>query len=160
MEKAVIHIFREDPELKKWTKQEWLDCLEKGSNKKICQYRLESSGYITYMRAIQGDSGGNKVVPSLYDNVEFQYYWIANIYHVVSFHYCNSIFRSGLIAGGKDVNEGRQTVFFTAVDPMNEPQSDKLYDVNQSRVEPHRRKWEVFQNAVYWFNLKSAQDRA
>ena len=112
------------------------------------------------MRAIQGDSGGNKVDPSLYDNVEFQYYWIANIYHVDSFHYCNSIFRSGLIAGGKDANEGRQTVFCTAVDPMNESQTDKLYDVNQPRVEPYRRKWEVFQNAVCWIKLKSAQGRA
>ena len=38
---------------------------------------------------------------------------------------------------------------------MNEPQDDELYDVTEV---PYRTKWKVFQNAVYWINLKGAQD--
>ena len=53
----------------KWTKQVWLDCLKKGSTKKGLQYCLDSNGYILFMRAIQGKSGGNKVDLSLQDNV-------------------------------------------------------------------------------------------
>ena len=55
----------------------------------------------------------------------------------------------GLIAGAKDSNKGRQTVFFTAVDPMNEPQ-EKVRNWT---------KWKVSQITVFWINLKSAQDR-
>ena len=35
------------------------------------------------------------------------------------------------IAGGKVSKEGRQTVFFTAVDLMNEPLRDEAYDVKE-----------------------------
>ena len=40
----------------------------------------------------------------------------------------HSLIRSGLIAGGKDTKEGRQTVFFAAVDPLTEHQKDEPYD--------------------------------
>ena len=56
---------------------------------------------------------------------------------------------SGLIADAKDSNKGRQTVFFTAVDPMNEPQ-EKVRNWT---------KWKVYQITEKWINLKSAQDR-
>ena len=75
------------------------------------------------------------------------------------FHYCHSITRAGPIARGKDSKERRQTVFFAAVDPMNEPQRDELYDVKGPRQVPDGMKWKVHQNAVYWINLQSAQDR-
>ena len=35
------------------------------------------------------------------------------------------------MAGAKNSKQGRQTVFFTAVDPMNEPPTDESYDVKQ-----------------------------
>ena len=54
-------------------------------------------------------------------------------YHVGTSQHCNSIPQSGLAAGGKDSKEGRQTVFFTAVDPMNEPQRDEPYEVKEPR---------------------------
>ena len=69
------------------------------------------------MRALQGHSGGNKVVPSLHDNVETPWNWIDYIYHVVSYHDYNSIVKPCLIAGGKDAKERQQAVFFTTVDP-------------------------------------------
>ena len=112
---------RDHPEVKKWTKQVWLVCLEK---------------YILYKRAIQNHSGGTKVDPSLQDNEKIPYKWIDFIYHVGSSHDCIRSIRSCLIAGGKDPTEGRQTVFFTAVIPMNEQQTDESYDVNHDVNQP------------------------
>ena len=57
----VSMVHRENLEVEKWAKQEWLDCFGKGSNKNICQYCLDSYGNLLYMRAIQSHSGGNKV---------------------------------------------------------------------------------------------------
>ena len=131
---------------------------EKGSNKERLQYCLDFYGYILYMR-IQGHSGGNKVHLSLQDTLEIPYKWTDYIYHVGSFHECNSIIGSGLIAEGKDSKEGRQTVFFTAVDPMNKPREDEPYDVTGPREVPCRTTWTVYQNAVFWINLNRAQDR-
>ena len=53
--------------------------------------------------------------------------------------------KAGLIARGKNWKEGRQTVFFTAVDPRNEPERDQPYDVRCSRVVPYQTAWEVSQ---------------
>ena len=64
----ILTVHREHFEVKKWTKQVSLDCLEKGSNTNIFQYCLDSNGYNQYMRAIQGHSEGNKVDPSQQDN--------------------------------------------------------------------------------------------
>ena len=89
--------------------------------------------------------------------MEIPYNWIAHICHVGSSHYCNFIVQSGLTAGGKDTKAGRQIVFFTALDPMNEIQTNETYDVKEPRVVSSRMKWKVYQNAVYWINLKSAQ---
>ena len=51
-----------------WTKQMWLDYLQSGSDNKRFQYCLDNNGYLLYMRAIQGHSGGNDVDPPLQDN--------------------------------------------------------------------------------------------
>ena len=81
------------------------------------------------MRAIQGHSGGNQVDLSLQDNMEIPYDWTDYIHHAGPSHDCNSINRSGRIAGGNDSKEGPHT----AVDPMNEPLEDEPYDVTTPR---------------------------
>ena len=58
-----------------WTIPEWLDLLRAGSDKKRFQYCFHSDGFIDYMRAIQGHSGGSKVDPQLLDNVQIPYRW-------------------------------------------------------------------------------------
>ena len=92
---------------------------------------------------------------SLQDSVEILYNWIEHICHVASSHDCNSLIQSGLIAGGKDATEGRQTVLFRAVDPMSEPQKDEPYDVKKPRMVLYRTKWKVYQNAVYCISPSS-----
>ena len=98
-----------------------------------------------YMRAIQGDSRGNRVDPSLQDNVEIPYNRIEYIHHVDSSQDCHSVFQSGLLAEENDTKEGIRTVFFTAVDPMNEPQRDEPYDVKEPRDVLCRTKSKVHQ---------------
>ena len=78
------------------------------------------------------------------------YKWIEFIYHAGSFRDCNSGIRSRLIVRGKDLKEGRQTACFTAMDPMNEPQKDELYDVTEPQEVPYRTKWKECQNAMDW----------
>ena len=68
---------------------------------------------------------GNTVDPSPQVDVEIPCSWIECIYHVASSHDMDSIFRSGLIAGGTNRTERRQTMFFTAVDLVNESQKDQ-----------------------------------
>ena len=94
---------------------EWHSCCwkhwpQRGSDKKRFQYCLGSDGFLLHMRAIQGLSGGNKVDPSLQENVEIPYNWIEYIYPVGSSHDCQSIILSSLIAGRNDTKERRQTV--------------------------------------------------
>ena len=76
-------------------------------------------------------------------------------YHGSSAYGLKSIIEAGLIAGGKGGKQGRQTVFFTAVDRVNEAQKDQPYVVSEPRVVPYRTKWRVHQNAVFWIDLKS-----
>ena len=109
------------------------------------------------MRAIRGHSGGNKVDLSLQANVEIPYQWIAYIYHAGSSHDCNSVQRSSLVAGLEDAKEGRQAVFFTSVDPMNEPQEKKVHDVTKPRQVLYRTRWKVYENAACRNNLNIAQ---
>ena len=113
----------------------WIDYLHKGSDKKRFQYCLNSDGFIHYVRAIQGHSGGNKDGPSLLDNGEIPY-----IYHVGSSLNLHSIIPSGLIAGGKDTKYGRHTVFFTAVYPVTDSQEDESHDMMKPRKVPYKTK--------------------
>ena len=97
------------------------------------------------MRAIQGHSAGNTVGPSLLDNVQIPYMWSEYRYLIgPSLSLCtHSVIHSGLIAGGKDTKEGRQTVFFTALDPMSDEQEEAYQDVSKSRKVHCKTKWKV-----------------
>ena len=93
------------------------------------------------MRSLQGHSGGNRVDPTLQDNVEIIYGWIDHICHFCSAFDCKSIIVGGLIAGGESGSQGRRTCFFTAADPTKEPGRDPPYDVRETpepRVVPYR----------------------
>ena len=70
---------------------------------------LDSNLYTLNMRAIQGHSGGNQVDLSLQGNMEIPYDWTDYIHHAGPSHDCNSIKRSGRIAGGNVSKEGPHT---------------------------------------------------
>ena len=84
-------LYREDSELKKWTTQVWLNQSERGSNKKIFQFCLDSDENILFLRAIQDHSGGTRVDLSLQDNVQIPHERIDYIYFVGSSISCSSV---------------------------------------------------------------------
>ena len=75
---------------------------------------------------MQGHSGKQKIDPMLQDLVVIPEGFALHIIHVGSSHDVHSIITSGLIAGGNDGKQGRQTVFFTAVNPMEEDNSQSI----------------------------------
>ena len=56
---------------------------------------------------------------------------------------------------------GRQAVFFTIVNPMDNQDGlgETLCDLSQARIAPYKNTWKRFQNTVCWCNLKLAQQR-
>ena len=84
----------------------WINHLGRGGgHKKIFQFCTDHiGGEILYVRVLHGHSGENPVDPSLPITLE-----------VIS---TCTILNSGLTAGGRDAKRERQTVFFTAADPM------------------------------------------
>ena len=73
----------------------------------------------------------------------------------------NSIIRNGLIPGGNSFKRGRQTVFFTTVNPMEDAYGlgETPCDLTKPRIMPYKNTWKRVQNAVCWCNLKLAQER-
>ena len=72
-----------------------------------------------------------------------------------------SILENGLILGGHESDKGRQTVFFTPLNPFGgdsveeEPRDDHTIP---QKVHFHSR-WRRKQNAVYWVKMSRAQDQ-
>ena len=130
-----------------------------GGNNKIFQYCTDTSGQeILHLRALQGHSGCNPIDPSLKDNVLIPNNFFEYIYHIGCAINLHSITHSGLILGGKNSSRDRQTVFFTAVNPMHENHQDQQeLDLTKPRIASYKQKWKVHQDTVYWVDIQLAQ---
>ena len=128
-----------------WSDEMWKSTMARGGgNKKRFQYCTDPSGQeILHLRALQGHAGRNTIDPTLQDNVLTPNKFFEYIYHIgcaVSLH---SITNSGLIAGGQNSSRERQTVFFTAVKPMNEDHRDpQELDLTKPRLASYKQKVE------------------
>ena len=107
------------------TSQHWSDDVWKnkmtggGGSKKRFQYCTDPSGQeILNLRGLQGHLGRNPIDPSLQDNVLIPNIFFECIYHIECAINLHCITNSGLIPGGQNSSRNRQTVFFTAVNPM------------------------------------------
>ena len=98
----LLMLCREYGKALRWTNHEWIDHLHRGSEKARFLRCLNSDGFIHYMRAMQGNSGGNEVDPLLLHNVKNPCMWSEYIYHVGSSLCMRSSIHSGLIAVRKD----------------------------------------------------------
>ena len=120
---------------------------EEDQRKGFNQYCLKpnSSKHFLYFRAIQGQSEGNLVDPALQDNVLLPEHFTECICHVGNVSDIHSIIRSGLISGGKSLKRDRQSVFFTAVNPMDDDQSMKEIrcDLDKPRIAPYKNIWRL-----------------
>ena len=123
-----------------------------GGNKKRFQYCIDPSGQeIRYLRALQGHSGRNPINPTLQDNVLIPNNFFEYIYHVGCAINLHSITNSGFIAGGQKSSRERQTVFFTAVNPMNKDHRDpQEFDLTKPRLASYKQKWKRHLDTVSW----------
>ena len=131
-----------------------------GGNKKIFQYCTDSSGQeILYHRALQGHSGRNPIDPSLQDNVVIPDSFFEYIYHIGCVISLHSTTNSGLTLGGQNSNREIQTVFFSAVNPMDKDHKDpQKLDLTKPRLASYKRKkWKRHQDTVYWVDIQLAQ---
>ena len=127
-----------------WSINDWIIFLAKGGGpKKRFQYCLNtnSSKHFLYFRAIQCHSGGNLVDPASQDNVLLPDDFTEYFYHVGNVSEIHSIIRSGLIPGGRSLKRDRQSVFFTAVNPMDDDQSmeEIRCDSDKPRIAPYKK---------------------
>ena len=106
-----------------------MNCEEQNAKRRrqqeILQYCTDSLGQeILYLSALQGHSGRNPIDLSLQDNVLIPDNLFEYIYHIGRAISLHSITNSGLIAGRQNSSRERQTVFFTAVNPMDKEHKD------------------------------------
>ena len=79
---------------------------------------IQEKDLYIWIYAIQGRTGGVTIQPELMNHVLIPYNWKEFIFHRGSAYNQHSITKTGLVAGGKESKEGRQTVFFTPLDPF------------------------------------------
>ena len=122
-------------------------------------WRDPSGQEILYLRALQGHSGRNHIDPSLQDNVLIPNNFSEYIYHNGCAINLHSMTNSGLILGGQNLSRERQTVFFTAVNPIDKEYKDPYkLDLTQPRLAWYKQKtWKKHQDTVYWVDIQLAQ---
>ena len=138
--------------------QQWSDDMWKskmagsGGNRKIFQYCTDQSGQeILHLRALQGHSGRNPIDPSLQDNVLIPNDFFEYIYHI-------GCAINVLDVGRTNSSRERQTVFFTAVNPMNKDHKDpQELDLTKPRLASYKQKWKRHQDTVYWVEIQLVQ---
>ena len=72
----------------------------------------------------------------------------------------HSIIQSGLVPKGKSNRRDRQSVFFTAVNPMDvQPDRREVqYNLDKPRrIAPYKKTWRFHHNTLCWCNFKLAQ---
>ena len=121
----------------RWTVKTWVNSLARGGGKKKrFQYCLnpDSSNEILYFRAIQGHSRDNFVDPNYCKTIDY-YRMLSSSTSTTSGTptRCTPLFQSGLIPREKSNRRDRQSVFFTAVNPIDiQPdQREVEYDLDK-----------------------------
>ena len=128
-----------------------------GGNKKRFRYCTDPSGQEIHLRALQCHSGRNSIDPALQDNVLIPNNFFEYIYHIGCALSLHSITNSGLIAGGQNSSRERQTVFFTAVNPMTKNHKDpQELDLTKPRLALYKQQWKRHQDTVYWVDIQLA----
>ena len=145
----------------KFSDTDWLQHVYERSNKMRFQYCMTSVNFLLYIRAIQGHTGGNLIAPELMGHVAIPYKWKEILFHRGCSFDVASVLKSGLIAGGKESKEGRQTIFFTPLNPFgdNPDEEEPCDDLSKPRKVHCYSTWKNTQDAVHWINLARAQDK-
>ena len=80
--------------------------------------------------------------------------WNRFIYHVGRARDQYAIAEIGLVAGGKERKEGRQTIFFTPLDAFNSDadEAESIADTAKPRKVKYQIHCRFEQDAVYWIH--------
>ena len=83
------------------------------------------------------------------------------LHHVGIANELISTIRNGLIPGGTSVKRGREAVFFTTMNPMEDVcgLGETPCDLTKPRIMPYKNTWKHFQNTVFLCNLEVVQER-
>ena len=142
---------------KEFTNEDSLNCLYLGSFKTRFEICKDEDGGLKFSH---GHWGGIFVSPRLMNYEMVPHTWKEFIYHVCRARDQYSIAAAGLVAGGKERKEGRQTIFFTPLDLFNSDANgaELITDFNKARRLHYQVHWRPEQDAVYWVHLRSAQN--
>ena len=126
------------------TVKTWENSLAHGGwRKNLCQHCLNpcASNEFLYFRAIQGHSGESFVDPLLQDNILLPDDFAEYFYHIGKAY-------EGLIPERKSNRRDRQSVFFTAVNPMdnNQDLEEVQYDLDKPGIAPYKHTWRSHHN--------------
>ena len=98
------------------------------------------------------------ISPRLMNFVMIPYKWKRFKYHVGRARDQFSIAEIGLVAGGKERKEGRQTVFFTPLLFTAMQMKQNLLQILRSQEKYNNKFIWRLEQAVYWIHLSTAQD--
>ena len=114
-----------------------------------------------YVRALRGHTGGEMIALELMGHVANPYIRKEFLFHRGCSYNVQSILKSGLVAGGRESKQGRQTIFFTPLNPSGQnPDEEKFNsDFSKLRKVHYESKWKANQDAVYWISLARAKDK-
>ena len=155
---SVTYVMSRRRERLGWTNHEWSDHLHWGSDKKKTSvlpefWRLHPL-HACHPRSLWKET---KLILHCLVTWKFRTCGVSTLVTLVLLSVC--ILLSIQIAGGKDRKDGRQTVFFTAFNPMTDFQEEEYHDVTKPRKVQCKTKWKVFQDAEKWISLRNAQDQ-
>ena len=114
---------------------DWIECFHRGSCKTRFEFCKDADGELVYIRAIQGHSGGTIIQPELMNHVPISHKWKHFICHMGRARDRYSIVEAGPVSGGKEGKEGRQTIFFTPLDPYHSDASEAETVTDLSKTE-------------------------
>ena len=145
---------------REFTNEDWLHFFYLGSFKTRFEICKDKNGELRYIRAIQGHSGGIILPPRLMKYVMIPYEWKQFLYHVGRARDQYSVAEAGLVARRKERKEGRQTIFFTPLNPFNSDASEAelITDIKKPKKVHCQIRWKPEKDAVYWIHLSTAQD--
>ena len=137
------------------------DFFMKEAARQDLEYCEDFKNSLAYFRAIQGHSGGISIDPELLGTFGF-----LTIGQIKKFHRgcpssIQSILENGLILCGMESDKGRQTVFFTPLNPFGGDSDEE--EPGDDHTVPQKVHYQSHgkrnQDAVYWVKLSRAQDQ-
>ena len=135
-----------------WSIDKWKSVLAKGgrTEEKVSILRgtiLRNSCTFEQSKGIHEST----INPALQDNVLLPEGFAKYIYHVGNGKELRSIVNHGLIPGGVSLKTGRQAVFFTTVNPMEDGNGmgETPCDLTKPRIAPYKNIWKHFQDTVF-----------